>query len=173
MLDVEPIGGHGGPEADAWQRRTRIAVVLEPGRSGEAALTQAAGIAATTQAEVTVVAVAPKSTSCPCCGGPSPYRYDCVVRDDVVEELRKASDRLASATPRVEAQLLVEGSDPPLEQWLVCGRFDLVLLPARRGVRRTPSHPAAARLRRFDHADVRVVRARSLSVLQIGARGRQ
>jgi hypothetical protein len=137
----------------------RIAVVLERGRSGAAALAQATALAASPAAELTIVAVAPKVTAARCCGGPSPYAYNCAVRDNVAEELQSAIARLEPAARDVKVKLLVEGTDPPLEDWVVRSRFDLVLLPARwRGLRQR-SHPAAGLLRRFTDANIRVVRA--------------
>jgi hypothetical protein len=138
---------------------SRVAVVLEPGRSGATALAHATALAATPACELTVVAIAPKATGCRCCGGPSPYAYDCAVRDDVAQELHKATARLGPVGQDIKVKLLVEGSDPPLETWIAQGRFDLVLLPARWRVLRSRSHPAARLLRRFTDANIRVVRA--------------
>jgi hypothetical protein len=144
------------PELD----RLRIAVVLEPGRSGAAALTQATALAAAPGAELTVVAVAPNAVGCRCCGGPSPYAYNCAVRDDVAQGLHNAAKQLDVDARDIKVKLLVEGSDPPLEEWVVRSRVDLVLLPARwRVLLRSRSHPAARLLRRVTDANVRIVRA--------------
>jgi hypothetical protein len=138
---------------------SHIAVVLEPGRSGAAALAQATALAASPGAELTVVAVAPNAVGCRCCGGPSPYAYNCAVRDDVAQELHDAAARLDCGARDVKVKLLVEGRDPPLEEWVVQSGVDLVLLPARWRVLRSRSHPAAQLLRRLTDASVRVVRA--------------
>jgi hypothetical protein len=138
---------------------SRIAVVLEPGRSGAAALTQATALAASPGAELTVVAVAPKAIGCRCCGGPSPYAYNCAVRDDVAQDLHDAAARLDRGAQDINVKLLVEGRDPPLEEWVAQSRVDLVLLPARWRPLRRPDHPAARLLRRLTDASVRVVRA--------------
>jgi len=139
---------------------SRIAVVLEPGRSGAAALAQATALAASPAAELTVVAIAPKAIGCRCCGGPSPYAYNCAVRDDVAQELDDAAVRLDLAARDIKVKLLVEGSDPPLEEWVVHSQIDLVLLPAHWRALRSRSHPAARLLRRATGADVRIVRSR-------------
>jgi hypothetical protein len=134
----------------------RIAVLVERGRSGEAALAQAREMAAARAAELTVVAVAPQATvGRRCCGG-HPYAFNCAVRDDVAEQLRTAAAPLMFIAHDLGVRMLVEGSDPPLEEWVAQGQFDLVLLPARRGLR-ARSHPAAPRLRRATDARVRVV----------------
>jgi hypothetical protein len=136
---------------------SRIAVLLEPGRSGAAAVAQVASLGAAE--EVTVVAVAPTvNTVCRSCGGVSARAYNCAVRDDVADDLSKAVASLGGATRHVEGRLLVEGTDPPLEAWVVAGGFDLVLLPSRWGVPHSPRHPAARRLRRHTEATIRVVR---------------
>lgn len=135
----------------------RVAVVLEPGRSGAAALTQATALAASPDAELTVVAVAPKAVGCRCCGGPSPYAYNCAVRDDVAQDLHDAVARLDGGARDIKVKLLVEGRDPPLEEWVVQSRVDLVLLPARWRPLRRRDHPAAPVLRRLTDATVRVV----------------
>ena len=138
--------------------RTRVAVLLEPGRSGAAAVAQAAALGATE--ELTVVAVAPTvDTVCRSCGGVSTRAFNCAVRDDVADGLEKAVASLCAATRHVEGKLLVEGTDPPLEAWVVQGGFDVVLLPSRWGVPRSRRHPAARRLRRHTEATIRIVRA--------------
>ena len=101
-----------------------------------------------------------KDVGCRCCGGPSPYAYNCAVRDDVAQELDDAAVRLDLAARDIKVKLLVEGSDPPLEEWVVHSQIDLVLLPAHWRVLRSRSHPAARLLRRATGADVRIVRSR-------------
>jgi hypothetical protein len=138
------ISGIGPPPL-----RTRIAVVLEPGRRGAAALAQAATLAAAADSEVTVVALAPTADPvCRSCGGVSTRAYNCAVRDEVAESLDRAVATLGGATEQIAGRLLVEGEDPPLDEWVARRGIDLVLLPARRGVPRTRRHPAERRLRR-------------------------
>jgi hypothetical protein len=135
-----------------WRRR--IAVLLEPGRRGAAALAHAGALCASSDAALTVVALAPTAgTVCRSCGGVSTRAYNCAVRDHVAAELHVALTRLSAVTSRLEGTLLVEGADPPLEQWVVQNGFDLVLLPSRWGGR----HPAARVLRRHTDASIRVV----------------
>ena len=137
---------------------SRVAVLLEPGRRGAAALAQAAALGATRDAEVTVVAIAPRAnTVCRSCGGVSTAAYNCAVRDDVADELQKAIMSSGAVAQRIEGRLLVEGTDPPLARWIAQGAFDLVLLPSRWGIPRLRRHPAARELRTRSSATIRVV----------------
>jgi hypothetical protein len=145
-------------------RVSRVAVLLESGRGGAAALAEAAALAGAGAAELTVVAIAPTvATVCRSCGGVSARAYNCAVRDDVADSLQRTVDRMTPVTQRVTGTLLVEGDDPPLEEWVAMQSFDVVLLPSRLGVprrrrqRRRRRHPAARRLRQQTHAEIRVV----------------
>jgi hypothetical protein len=137
----------------------RIAVVFEPGASGGAALRQAAALGAMPGRELTVVGIAPQATGPDRCG-PSPDAYNCAVRDEVAQELREATALLGRVAEDITVRLLVEGSDPPLENWVAQGGFDIVLLPARRRFLRSLGHPAVRRLQRLTDAEVRVVDVR-------------
>jgi hypothetical protein len=57
-------------------------------------------------------------------------------------------------------ELLAEGTDPPLHEWVARAGVDLVLLPARHRPLRSAKHPAAAALRRSTAAEVRIVEPR-------------
>jgi nucleotide-binding universal stress UspA family protein len=140
--------------------RRRVAVVHEPGQSGAAALDLARELDLQQGASVTVVAVAPSAPSGPRCGG-SALDFNAAVRDVVADELEQARTRLGHAAGRTSYVLLVEGKDPPLEEWMAARRFDVILLPARRRLLRTPGHPAAARLRGSTDSEVRIVQRRS------------
>ena len=156
MRPGEPVIGRDGGERCG----SRIAVLLEPGRRGAAAVARAADLAAAPGRELTIIAVAPSvATVCRSCGGVSARAYNCAVRDDVAAELARAIDGLAGSGQPVNGQLLVQGADPPFERWVAEGGFDLVLLPSRRAVPRLRGHPAARSLRRQTDADIRVVRA--------------
>lgn len=136
----------------------RIAVLLEPGPRGAAALREAAALAAAPGSELTVVAIAPTAvTVCRSCGGVSPRAYNCAVQDDVTRELDQAIASVTTIAPQIEGKLLVEGVDPPLERWIAQRRFDLVLLPSRWGRPQSRRHPAARLLRRRTDVTVRVV----------------
>lgn len=136
----------------------RIVVVSEPGRNGAAALARAAALAASSASEVTVVATAPQTTtSCRNCGGVSPDAYNRAIREDVAQDLRHATAQLNLDARAVIVKLLIEGTDPPLANWIAQERFDLVLLPARRSGLRLRSHPAAHLLQSLTAADVQVV----------------
>ena len=141
----------------------RVAVLLEPGSRGAAALREAAALAASPESELTVVAIAPTAVTGRCsCVGVSAHAYNCAVQDDVARELDEAIASVAAIAPRIEGKLLVERVDPPLERWVAQRRFDLVLLPSRWGRPQSHRHPAARLLRRQTGATIRVVdRARS------------
>jgi hypothetical protein len=145
---------HGGKPGVRGRRR--IAVLLEPGRSGVAALQRAVALATEHEAELTVVAVAPQAQR-PRCAGPSPQGFNDAVQDAVAGELDVAVQRVESSDAHANYVLLVQGRDQPLGQWLRAGSFDLVLLAARRPMLRWPRHPEARRLRRRLDAEVRVV----------------
>jgi hypothetical protein len=138
----------------------RIVVISEPGRNGDAALAQATALATTLRSELTIVATAPQTaTHCRSCGGVSPQAYNRAVCDEVAQSLHQATVRVDLRPDEVEVKLLIEGSDPPLAEWVAQGRFDLVLLPARRSGLHFRTHPTARPLRRMTAADVHVVRA--------------
>jgi hypothetical protein len=138
----------------------RIVVISEPGRNGAAALAQATALAAASSTQLTIVTTAPQTdTHCRSCGGVSIAAFNRAVCDEVAMELRGAIARLDLNPDDMNVKLLVEGSDPPLEQWIAKGEFDLVLLPARRFAGHFRSHPAARELRGTTGAEIRVVRA--------------
>jgi hypothetical protein len=111
-------------------------------------------------ATLTVVGVAPRAPNGPACCG-SALEFNAAIRQSVADELDEARQRLGSAAGRTNYVLLVEGEDPPLKDWIAARGYDLILLPARRRLLRTPGHPAAARLRGITGAEVRVVQRRS------------
>jgi hypothetical protein len=142
----------------AEPRPRRIVALYECGRSGPAALAQAAALFTDSAFELTVVALAPQDTDPSCC---SAYveAYNRGVRADAAAELREAKRLLGRHRDRARFELLVEGTDPPLEAWVAAGGVDLVLLPARRALSRSPHHPLERRLRQSTDAEVRVVSA--------------
>lgn len=145
-------------ESPRERRYNSIVVVSEPGRSGAAALRQATNLAATSSCELTVVATAPQTTtSCRHCGGVSPHVYNQAVRDDIAEDLHRATMTAGLDTHHINVKLLIEGTDPPLADWIAQKQFDLVLLPARRTGLRFRSHPTAQMLRGLTSADIQVI----------------
>ena len=134
----------------------RVAVLYESGPTGTAALDHARELDLQEGANLTVVAVAPTAASGSRCGG-SALEFNTIVKQTVANELDGARERLGLAAGRTSYALLVEGEDPPLEEWIATQGFDVILLPARRRLRRSSDHPAAARLRRLTDAEVRVV----------------
>ena len=153
MSTAAPIEGPAGTQAPASRR---VLVVNEPGTAGTAALDIARELDLREAATLTVVAVAPTAPSGSRCGG-SAVEYNAVVKETVEAELDEARQRLGHASGRTDYALLVQGEDPPLEEWAAARGFGLILLPARRRLLRTPGHPAAARLRAMSGAEVRVV----------------
>ena len=134
----------------------RVAVLHESGQAGAAALDLARELDLQEGASLTVVAVVPTAPSGSRCGG-SALEFNSIVKETVANELDGARERLGHAAGRTSYALLVQGEDPPLEEWIAAQGFDVILLPARRRLLRTSGHPAAARLRRVTDADVRVV----------------
>lgn len=147
-LTGSDIRGGGG-----WRR---IAVLLEPGRSGIATLERGVALSREHEAELTVVGVAPQAERARC-AAPSPGGYNDAVCDAVSSELQAAERRIGASNPGAAYVLLVEGRDEPLGRWLQAQATDLVLLPARPPLLRWPRHPAARRLRRRLQAEIRVV----------------
>lgn len=137
----------------------RVAVVVEAGRRGTAALAYAAALVAERPTELTVLVLAPQEPPPRCCGA-SPDAYNCAVIDQVSAELHDAARQLGGAGDGARFRMLIEGRDPPLATWVAQNGIELVLLPARRRGLRSPRHPQARRIRRQAPAEVRVVSVR-------------
>jgi nucleotide-binding universal stress UspA family protein len=137
----------------------RVLVVFEPGRGGAAVLGLARELAEREGATLTVVSVAPQGVSGARCGN-SALDYNLALQDSVVEDLDHARARLAEFGVRASYELLLERAWPSLDEFAAAGRFDLVLLPARRRPLRAPGHPAAERLRLATGAEIQVVTPR-------------
>lgn len=137
----------------------RVAALYEPGRSGAAALEAARQMAESSSLDLTVIGLAPQTTLVHGCCGMSSREYNRIVRDAAAEELEQARQWLGQTGDGTSFQLLVQGRDPPLEEWIAARDFELVLLPARRRLLRADTHPAAARVRRSTSAEVRVIHA--------------
>jgi hypothetical protein len=133
-----------------------VLVLFEPGRAGAAALDLAREVSERDHATVTVLAVVPEAPSGSRCGN-SATEYNEIVRESVARDLDRARDRLAQVADWATFELLRDGTDPPLQEWVTGGDVDLVLLPARRRPLRSAKHPAAGALRRRTAAEVRIV----------------
>ncbi|HEY2260463.1 MAG TPA: hypothetical protein VGH45_12150 [Solirubrobacteraceae bacterium] len=155
-MNRSTAGQHALPTTRGAGGWGRIAVLFEPGRSGNAALERGVALSREHEAELAVVAVAPQAERSRC-AGPSPDGYNDAIRDTVQSELQDAERRVGASNPPVTYALLVQGRDAPLDRWLEAESADLVLLPARRPMLRWPHHPDARRLRRRLQAEVRVV----------------
>jgi hypothetical protein len=149
------IDARGTPAEGRGRGRWRqIAVLVEPGRSGEAALERAVALALEHEAELGLVAFAPQAEP-PRCQGPSPQGFNDAVRDAATGELAAAGARVQRSCGLTPAlSLLVEGRDPPFEQWVDEHGIELVLLPARRPFVGHPRHPRARRLPAHTHVHV-------------------
>jgi hypothetical protein len=135
----------------------RVLVVFEPGRSGTAALELARELVEGQGATLTVVGVAPQGVSGTRCGN-SALDYNLAVRDSVAGDLGHARAWLGEFGVRASYELLIDGVSPSLDEFAAAGRFDLVLLPARRRPMR--GHPATQRLRRATAAEIQVIAPR-------------
>ena len=134
----------------------RILVLFEPGRAGVAAVEQARELAARENTTVTVVSVAPQAPTPRGCA-PSARDYNATVRDTVARELEQAAELLWAIGSRGRCQMLVEGTDPTLEELAAREPFDLILLPRRGRLLRAAGHPAAKSLSACGAAEVRIV----------------
>ena len=127
-------GGVVQPPSDAHGGSTRVLVVFEEGRGGEAALREGAELAAA-GAELSVVTLAPQAKPFKCCGGGGPGPYNCAVRDQAQEELRQAQSLLGSLARRATFTVLAGTPAPPLTEWSAVRAFDVIFLPAPRFAR--------------------------------------
>ena len=143
-----------GPGATAG-RPARVLVVFEPGRSGEAALREAAELAEA-GSQLSVVTLAPQARPLRCCGGGGAGPYNCAVRGEAETELRQAREDLGSAAGRATFTVLLGSPEPPLTAWAAEHAFDLVLLPRHRLT--LGGNRLARSLRQATEADVRLVR---------------
>jgi hypothetical protein len=131
----------------------RVLVLYERRRSCAATLAEARALAEQ-GASVTVVALARQDTSparCVVYTG----AYNDGVREDAARDLADAREMLGPSADGARFMALLAGREETLEIW-ADGRFDVVLLPARR--LRPGGHPAARAFRRTGGAAVRVLR---------------
>ena len=137
----------------------KVLVLYEHSRGGGAAIDLARELAERDHVTLTVVGVAPQAPSGPRCGN-SALEYNQAVAASVARDLDEARERLGRAAEQANFQLLIEGAEPSLQQFAQGGRFDLVLLPARRRPlrgRRGSYHPEASHLRLIAGAEIRLV----------------
>ena len=141
----------------------RVLALYEPGRGAAVTLDLARDLAEHEATKLTVVNVAPQATTKggQCCGMSSLREYNQVIRDATAEELREAHARLGPIADRVTFQMLIEGTDPPLHDWIASHDFDVVLLPARWRLMGSAKHPEAARVQASTTAEVRVADPRA------------
>jgi hypothetical protein len=133
-----------------------VLVLCESGRGTVAALDAARELVEVEDAELTVVAVAPRAASGARCGN-SALEYNAAVAAAVEKDLDDARERLGPAGADAVYLLLIEDLDPTLGEFAAGDAFDIVPLPARRWALRAGRHPAAARLTHTTTAEVRVI----------------
>jgi hypothetical protein len=136
-------------------RPTRVLVVFEPGRTGLAALREAAELAEA-GSELSVVTLAPQARPLRCCGGGGAGPYNCAVRGEAEAELQQARQNLGAAGGRAMFNVLVGCPEPPLTAWAAEHAFALILLPHHRLT--LGGNRLAKGLRRSTGAEVRLVR---------------
>jgi nucleotide-binding universal stress UspA family protein len=137
----------------------RILVLFESGRAGTAAIDFARQLAVHDRSTVTVVTVVPQATMAPRCGC-GPTDLNAMVRDAAADELEQAQEQLYEIGDRAAFVPLIEGTDPPLHEFVAAAGFELIVLPARRRPLRSTKHPAAAALSRTG-AEVQIVDPRA------------
>src|ERR1700681_1557165 len=103
----------------------RVLVVFEPGRTGTAALREAAELAEA-GSELSVVTLAPQARPLRWCGGGGGGADHCAVRDEAQMELRQARGLLGSAARRATFTTLRGCPEPPLAAWVAEHAFDLI-----------------------------------------------
>ena len=136
-------------------RPTRVLVVFEPGRTGLAALREAAELAEA-GSELSVVTLAPQARPLRCCGGGGAGPYNCAVRGEAEAELQQARHNLGTAGGRALFTVLVGCPEPPLMAWAAEHAFALILLSHHRLT--LGGNRLAKGLRRSTGAEVRLVR---------------
>lgn len=148
-------GSTDGGLAVSARPAARVLVVFEPGRTGEAALREAAELAQA-GSELSIVTLAPQASPLRCCGGGGAGPYNCAVREEAHLELNEARALLGSVSRRAKFSVIVGHPNPPLAAWVVAQAFDLVLIPSRR---LTFGGGRLARgLRRATTAEVRLIK---------------
>jgi hypothetical protein len=138
----------------------RVLVVFETVRGGVAVLEAARELVERQGAKLTVVSVAPQGASGVRCGN-SALDYNLAVQDSVATDLGRARAWLGEFGVCASYEVLIDGVSPSLDEYAAAGRFDVVLLPARRRPMRPPGHPAAEPLRRASGAEIQVIASRS------------
>jgi hypothetical protein len=131
MRGLDATLSRGGGRGATAGRPARVLVVFEPGRTGEAALREAAELAEA-GSELSVVTLAPQARPLRCCGGGGAGPYNCAVRAEAESDLRQARENLGSAAGRATFTVLVGCPEPPLTPWVAEHAFDVILLPHHR-----------------------------------------
>ena len=132
----------------------RALVVYREGRRGDAALREAAELAAA-GVELDVVTLAPQAQPLRCCrGGGATGAYNCAISDAADDELRQARELLGTLAERATYTKLVGTPWPPLAGWAAERAFDVVLVPRNRFAR--GGGRLARELRAATSADIRL-----------------
>jgi hypothetical protein len=144
----------GESRGDDPRPNTKVLVIFEAGRGGEAAI-DAAAVLADADADLWVVTLAPQARPYKCCGGGG-APYNCAMRGEAEDHLRHARNLLGSAAASATFTTLTGTPQPPLGTWATEHAFDLILLPKHRLTR--GGGRLARELRRATAAEVRPVR---------------
>lgn len=131
----------------------RIAVVFQSGKSGSAALREAAKLARS-GCELHVVTLAPQAERAKCCRSQCEGPYNIAVKEEAVLELDEARSILGSVAEEATFEVLEGSPEPPFAHWVAENGFGLVVLPR---ARLTLGGSPFARSLRKTQADVRLV----------------
>lgn len=153
---VATTTGHADTNGrSAWPtRNARVLAVFQSGRAGRAVLREASEQVAG-GAQLSVVTLAPQARPYKCCGGGGAGPYNCGVREEAVEDLRRAKDMLGPVAAGATFTTLRGTPQPPLAAWAAEHNFDVIILPGQR-LSRTGGRLARA-LRRATAAEIRLV----------------
>jgi Universal stress protein family len=156
-------GGAGAPRpdsgtADLASGGRRVLVLYERGATGSQAIDQARELIQAEGGQLTVVTIAPRDTRVRGTGV-SARDYNDAVRDSAQRDLDDARRMLGPLAERIVFEIVVEVGNTSLAGWAADRAFDIILLPARRGLFSRRAHPLASILRKSTAAEVRVVGA--------------
>lgn len=144
---VEAIGtiADGPAQTTSGAGAMPMAVLVEGGRRGLAAVDVAVALAAREPIRIVLVSVAAQADNSGCTMSAEPL--NAAVCGAAEAELARARARLAYAAPACRSILLRERADPELGAWLAAERIERVLLPGRpRRLRGGLAHPAGRTL---------------------------
>lgn len=156
MAEAIQTAADGRRQTTAAVRATPMAVLVEGGRRGLAAVDAAVALAAREPIRIVLVSVVAQAQNSGCTMSAEPL--NAAVCEAAETELARARARLAYAAPACRSILLRERTDPGLGVWLAAERIERVLLPGRpRRLRGGLAHPAGRTLAAVSGLTVSVV----------------